>query len=747
MRDERRNEGELLRYVNALRHRVVQPRRAGPKEATEDVRESEQIFRAIFDNAADGILLTDVESKRFYMGNRVICQMLGYGEHELKTLEVVDIHPEEDLPYVIEQYKRQMEGELTLARNIPVKRKDGSTLYADINAFPMTLGPKTYLVGIFRDITSRKHLEQKTAMLARFPDEDPNPVLRISEDCTILYANKASSPVLETWQSQVGHSLPEACCERARATLNSGRVSTFEFKCDDGRLFLVTLAPVVGEGYLNAYGVDITDRKKAEEALERSEKNWYSLLRNAPDAILNLDREGTILFINHTVPGYTTENTVGRTVYDFLPPGEHAKTREAINKVFETGRPVKFETSVMGPDGRLLWYLTHLGPIKDGDTVASVAQVSTDITESKRTQAMLQTKNAAIASSINGIAIGDMEGNLTYVNKSFLEMWGYRDENEVLGKNAVAFWQEQDQALEVIEALRDKGGWIGELTAVRKDGSARDIQVCATSVTDENNRPISMMASFVDVTDPKNREKELATCREHMGRAEQLASLGTLSATIAHQVTQPLTVIRLSLDNVLDELEGISCSRTALRRLRDSVAQVSHITAIVNRFRSFARQSSDTASGEVCVYAVATRVARLLGESARQAKVTLHVEDMRDFPSVFLSERELEQIFFALIENAIQAADGKKARQVVIGGSAKDEQIELTFSDNCGGVAPENLEKVFEPFFTTKPRGEGTGLGLCVVQDAVARVGGHVRLESELGKGSTFFVVLPINED
>jgi C4-dicarboxylate-specific signal transduction histidine kinase len=145
------------------------------------------------------------------------------------------------------------------------------------------------------------------------------------------------------------------------------------------------------------------------------------------------------------------------------------------------------------------------------------------------------------------------------------------------------------------------------------------------------------------------------------------------------------------------------------------------------------------------VQAVAVRVARLLAESARQARVTLHVEDMGKLPSVFLNEGELEQILFALIENAIQAADGKEAREVVICGTAKDEQIELTFCDNCGGIAPENLEKVFEPFFTTKPRGQGTGLGLCVVQDAVARVGGHVRLESELGKGSTFFVVLPVN--
>jgi signal transduction histidine kinase len=73
--------------------------------------------------------------------------------------------------------------------------------------------------------------------------------------------------------------------------------------------------------------------------------------------------------------------------------------------------------------------------------------------------------------------------------------------------------------------------------------------------------------------------------------------------------------------------------------------------------------------------------------------------------------------------------------------------MELSFSDNCGGIPSENLKKIFEPFFTTKPRGQGTGLGLCIVRDAIARVGGRVRVESEFGKGSTFFLTLPVGDD
>jgi signal transduction histidine kinase len=83
----------------------------------------------------------------------------------------------------------------------------------------------------------------------------------------------------------------------------------------------------------------------------------------------------------------------------------------------------------------------------------------------------------------------------------------------------------------------------------------------------------------------------------------------------------------------------------------------------------------------------------------------------------------------------------------VVSGSIKDEHIELRFSDNCGGITPENIDKIFEPFFTTKPPSEGTGLGLCIVQRIVSGAGGKVWVKSKHGIGSTFFVTLPIGKD
>jgi PAS domain S-box-containing protein len=262
---------------------------------------------------------------------------------------------------------------------------------------------------------------------------------------------------------------------------------------------------------------------------------------------------------------------------------------------------------------------------------------------------------------------------------------------------------------------------------------------------DSSGRVAAAMVIARDITEFKTAQEDLERYRDEMARAEQLASLGTLSATVAHELTQPLTVIRLSLDNVLDELEATSAPETVTKRLRDSVAEVSNLTSIVERFRSFARQSSRKTVGEVDLKAVAERIVQFLSEGARRAGIAVRLKDM-DGLCVYANEKDLERLFFALIENAIQAADGRKARQLVISGAVKDEYIELRFSDDCGGIAPEDLDEVFKPFFTTKPAGQGTGLGLCIVHDIVSRAEGKVRVESQFGKGTTFFVILPVDE-
>jgi PAS domain S-box-containing protein len=152
----------LMRLGPAVQRALSEERGIRARHAAEKaLHDSEEKFHAIFDGALDGIVLADAETRRFATGNPAFCRMVGYSPEEIPRIGVSDIHPQQDLPHVIEQFKKLSRGEIQLAANIPVKRKDGSVFYADIKGSPVSFGGKPYLMGIFRDISERKQAESR----------------------------------------------------------------------------------------------------------------------------------------------------------------------------------------------------------------------------------------------------------------------------------------------------------------------------------------------------------------------------------------------------------------------------------------------------------------------------------------------------------------------------------------------------------------------------------------------------------
>ncbi|MEW6587171.1 MAG: PAS domain S-box protein, partial [Nitrospirota bacterium] len=125
------------------------------KKADDALRESEEKFNKIVNSAFDGILIADIESKKFIFGNKAICRMLDYAPDDITKLSVYEIHPKSELPYVIGQFELQAKGVIDIAEDIPVRKKDGNVFYADIASSPVVFGDRAHLVGIFRDITER----------------------------------------------------------------------------------------------------------------------------------------------------------------------------------------------------------------------------------------------------------------------------------------------------------------------------------------------------------------------------------------------------------------------------------------------------------------------------------------------------------------------------------------------------------------------------------------------------------------
>ncbi len=234
------------------------------KNASRALQESENKFRLAFANAQDAIVWVDAESGVVTNCNKATEELFGR-----KAKEIIGHHHTSLSPAgKAEHFHSLLDGSgRALDSNVEteISAREGQAKTVTISFSAMRVDSKEIVQAIIRDITESKRANEQINSLAKFPSEDPNPVLRISEDGRILYANDASSPVLATWQAREGEPVPELWCQRVEKIAGSSRSETYELECDDGRTFFMTLQPIVGSGYVNAYGLDITKRKKAEQ--------------------------------------------------------------------------------------------------------------------------------------------------------------------------------------------------------------------------------------------------------------------------------------------------------------------------------------------------------------------------------------------------------------------------------------------------------------------------------------------------
>jgi PAS domain S-box-containing protein len=275
-------------------------------------------------------------------------------------------------------------------------------------------------------------------------------------------------------------------------------------------------------------------RASAEE-LKVSEAKYRRLVEDMNDGYMVVNWRGKIAFANGKlaeISGYKLKELIGEDAAKLAPP-------ESIPYSLKLARRLEQRRRVRG----------HLGGAllkKDGERVPvelslkaieyeggpAVALVIRDITERKRAEEEMRVKDSAIESSINAIALAGLEGNLIYVNPSFLRLWGYDNDKEALGKPSVEFWQEAEEAAEIIGALFKKGSWQGELVALKKDGSTFDAQLSGSVVRDEDGKPICMMASFIDITKRKRAEEELLRHTERIEVTAELTRIITSSLNI-----------------------------------------------------------------------------------------------------------------------------------------------------------------------------------------------------------------------
>lgn len=232
----------------------------------------------------------------------------------------------------------------------------------------------------------------------------------------------------------------------------------------------------------------------------------------------------------------------------------------------------------------------------------------------------------------------------------------------------------------------------------------------------------------------------LAQKQEQLIQSKKMASIGTFSSGIAHEINNPLNNISLSTDVLLEEFTTME-EQEVQEILGDIMEQTERASAIVRNLLDFSRARASEKE-PLYIDFILHKTTDLIANELRIHKIALHKEIHDMLPRVNGDLRKLQQVFLNLIINAEQAI-GEYGRIVVQAEQADNNFVRIIIRDTGPGISPENLDRIFDPFFTTKEAGKGTGLGLAIVYGIVKKHGGYIEVTSKEGKGTTFFVYLP----
>jgi PAS domain S-box-containing protein len=752
-------------------------------KAGEALRESEERYRLLAENVIDIIWAMDMNLKFTYVSPSVT-RLRGHSVEEAMALSLEEtLTPasfELTMKVFAEEMAKEEDGEKDLTRSVKVQVeeycKDGSTVWVEVEATFIhdQNGQAVEIVGIARDITERRKTEEALAE----SEERFRNMLESSFDMVYRldlktgrydYVSPASSRMLGYSPEEFIALGPENAADMIHPDDMPGMIenvielisrqkegsvsSAVEYRMrhrelgyrwmSDSRsvIFDGENAPVAIVGTLR----DITGQKDAGEALRESEKRLRALIENAPESIVAYDFDGTILDANRKAEeliGFSREEMIGRNLLELgvIPEDYVPRTSEALAKSDEGIAAQPFEFELVRKDGvRITIDATTVSVEREG--MPEVLCISRDITERKQMEEALRLKEKAIEHTVSAIAMSDMEGKVTYVNRACMRLWGSDDKADLIGKPYWVILKSDEAVADIAAVMLESGAWEGELIAIRKDGEEIHVQVSAGLVKDDRGNPIQTISSFLDVTEAKRAEEERKRMEQQLQLAGRLAAVGELAAGIAHELNNPLAAVQ-AFAQFLAERDDID--ETAKGDLQTIYRESQRASRITGNLLSFARKHKPDRS-LISINDVVIKSLELHDYRLKVNNIEL-VQDLDpDMPMTMADFHQMQQVFVNIITNAEQAmteAHGKGRLRVAT--QTADETILITFTDTGPGVPEDDLKSIFDPFFTTKDVGKGTGLGLSICFGIVQEHGGQFYARSVPGEGTTFFVELPI---
>jgi len=737
-----------------------------------------EMFRTLVDRVNDAIEVIDPENGRFLDINEKACTDLGFAREELLSLNYTDVDPLTDMAAFRQNKERLWDSGALILESVH-RRKDGSTFPVEVSMKWVWLD-RDYIVAVVRDISERKKseaaLRSSEERLRACIDNTPNVAVQwYDEGGRVLYWNTASENIFGWSQAEaVGKTLDQLIqtpdeAEEFRHTLKLASATgkpigpiEYAFRRRDGSQgiclsTLFTIPSPDGQKQYVCMDVDLTERKKAEEALRASEHQYAGLVNNIDGIVWESDlTEGRMTFVSfqaQRILGYPVEQWLSDK--HFWRDHIHADDKDKVvaHSVTHTqrGQGHDFEYRMIAADGRAVWIHDFVSIVTESGQPIKLRGVMVDVTARKKAEAELRKREEhfrlLIENASDLITVIDNQGVLRFQSPSAVRMLGYRPE-EMIGHSAFEYMHPDDAPRigpAISRAVANPGLPVSvEYRFRHQDGSWRFIQSVGRSIPGETPEGFIIVNSR-DATETRKLE-------EQFRQSQKMEAIGQLAGGVAHDLNNILTVVHMQLDLLkhgdplsAPQLESVVDIEKASRRAADLTRQL----------LMFSRRQA-ALKGDLDLNAVVTNITKMLQRIVGE-DVGMHISYAPQPLPVHADSGMLDQVLLNLAVNSRDAMPNGGRLVIETSVAVFDEFAAsqrpmarpgrfacLTVSDTGKGIPPEVLPRIYEPFFTTKDIGKGTGLGLATVFGIVQQHHGWINVYSEVDKGTTFRMYLPL---
>lgn len=736
------------------------------KKAAESLRESEERYRDLFENANDIIYVHDLDGN-FVAANKAAEYVTGYTHEEIMKLNLARIVAPESIQLARQMIERKLHNGGSTRYELEIIAKDGHRIQLEVNTrLIFEDGKPVRVQGVARDITDRKKAEEalreSEERYRRLVDNAQDIVIRFSVDKGLEYVSPAVTAIM-------GYSPQELISDPelgfALATIKDEQLATDYQKVlterlslrsreltavsKDGRQIYLDMRSqavrdkdgnvVAFEGILR----DITERRKIEEEL----RLLSDAVRMSAESMFIAGIEGNVIDANEAAlkmfGARDKSDLIGKGILNLIAPEDLEKAFERMKEVAEGKQVRPEEYHFIKKDGsRILIEISASILMEANGNPKGFVAMARDTTERKRMEDALRESEEKyrlyFENASDVIYSIDPEGKILSMSPAVERVLGYRAE-ELIGKNIFDSNLQTARSLELAisnlnRVFAGERGLPTEGEFIAKDGTVKLGEVSGAPVFSSDGKVMAVVCVGRDVTERKQMEEQLRL-------AGRLAAVGELAAGVAHELNNPIAAIQgfaqfLTARKDLDQ---------NLRKDLDTIYRESQRAAkITQNLLSFARRH-EPEKHFISINEAIEKTLELQANPMKVNNIELVVEFAPNLPKTMADFHQMQQVFINILNNAEQAmVQAHMKGKLIVKTQKVGSMIQISFTDNGPGISEENIKRIFDPFFTTKEVGKGTGLGLSICYGLVEAHGGRIYARSKLGQGATFVVEIPI---